>query len=484
MATPAELSPQDCELAPATLMSTAATIYAGETATASLRGYDVFGNAIAVGGAVVSASAESVESGVATVADLAGEPGTYAISFYSEKASDETGHTISVTVDAQPASFVLNDVTTQSYRVVVLPGSLATTSEYALGTLDADVLSASTTAGEPERFKVLALDMYGNLEPTVGDSRRPVAATDFNIVVRTATATTYEDQEWSVDGEVVAGAFHVVFEPQQVGSYEVIVTLASGGEAIRGPAAGATVNVEAAVALSPETCVVEWSSGGPTGLVGKASKIYVYLRDAFGNPQHSAVLENGSGASGAVTAAVLSFAPSDGVELTADVEGEDDPRGYKFTLEYRVGAETGSCSNGAYEDSSTCESSGAVWTWAPTTSEGGLAGDYDVTISMTHNGDSYPVREYTAVRIGSGLGAISATNTQCARCSSAEDTVIAGVESTFDLEVRDEDGTLVPAGVKDANDKDSVVFSVTSDGATPTSPRTPRVQPRAAPNVV
>jgi hypothetical protein len=466
--TPAELSPQDCELAPATLMSTAATIYAGETATASLRGYDVFGNAIAVGGAVVSASAESVESGVATVADLAGEPGTYAISFYSEKASDETGHTISVTVDAQPASFVLNDVTTQSYRVVVLPGSLATTSEYALGTLDADVLSASITAGEPEQFKVLALDMYGNLEPTVGDSRRPVAATDFNIVVRTATATTYEDQAWSVDGEVVAGAFHVVFEPQQVGSYEVIVTLASGGEAIRGPAAGATVNVEAAVALSPDTCVVEWSSGGPTGLVGKASKIYVYLRDAFGNPQHSAVLENGSGASGAVTAAVLSFAPSDGVELTPDVQGEDDPRGYKFTLEYRVGAETGSCSNGAYEDSSTCESSGAVWTWAPTTSEGGLAGDYAVTISMTHNGDSYTVREYTGVRIGSGLGAISAENTQCARCSSAEDTVIAGVESTFDLEVRDEDGTLVPAGVKDANDKDSVVFSVTSGGATPT----------------
>lgn len=148
--------------------------------------------------------------------------------------------------------------------------------------------------------------------------------------------------------------------------------------------------------------------------------------------------------------------------------GEDDPNGYKFTLEFRVGDETGVCSDGSSTTSSTCESSDGVWTWE-SGDQGNLAGSYDVTISVTHNAASSPVREYTAaqstaVTIGSGLGPIDASQTQCVRCSSGVDVAIAGVASSFDLEVRDADGTLVPAGVQDANGKDSVVFTATSDG--------------------
>ena len=483
VASPAEFSPDHCELTPASLMSTPATIIAGQTALASLRGYDTYGNAIAVGGAVVSALAESEASGVATVADLAdaedSTPGMYTISFYSEKANP-TGHEVSVTVDSQPVKFVLDGVTIESYHVVVLPGSLSTASEFAIGTEDSDVLSQSITAGETEEFKVLALDMYGNPEPTVGDSRDAVGAEHFIIAVRTATATSYEEQQRTV-GSVVPGTFNVEFTPDRVGSYEVIVTLASGGEAIHGPADGATVNVQADMAPSREQCVVNWSSGGPSALVGQAAKVYVYLRDRFGNPQHSADLENTDGDSRPVTMAISQFTRSDNGNSAVDsavhltpVVAEDDPdHGYKFTLEFLVGGESGSCSDGSSPDSSTCESSDSVWTWQPSATDGDLAGDYDVTISMTHDAVPQTLIDYAldptgnAVTIGSGLQPIFADNTQCSRCSS-EDIVIAGELSSFELEVRDTGGTLVPAGVADGNGKDYVDFTVTSDGATPT----------------
>ncbi|MDA8539152.1 hypothetical protein N9K47_00240, partial [bacterium] len=442
VASPAEISPEHCVLS-----FTEDAIIAGQAAVASLRTYDMYGNAIAVGGASVEGS-DTDGNDIATVTDLANAddsvPGMYTISYTSTDATEILyGHMVMVSVNGVSiwgeSSCLEERAAPRCWDVVVLPGSVSTNSQFAGGSEDSDRLSDSITAGTLESFTVLALDMYGNEAEST--------SADFAITVRSSSGTTYRELDTATDAGASASTWQVSFTPILVGVYEVIVTLASSGEAINGPA-DATVQVVADMALSPETCVVEWSSGLVGGLVGQVAKIHVYLTDQYGNPQPSPHLVDDVGTSEAVTMAISSFVGADGdvVDLTHDAIGEDDPRGYKFTLALLVGAETGSCSADGPETNTenTCVSSGHGWTWELNEDDGIMAGLKDVTISVTHADTEHVVERYhgdTAVSIASGLAPISATETTCLHCS--RDTyVVAGVQAYFELEVRDQNGVL------------------------------------------